>query len=75
MKKNLVDPETMGAAVASVRGLDVAPVAAAKSFTLKDVAKYGGLFTVAVPVLSIVFPQWAVIFKAVGAFLAAVGAV
>lgn len=70
-KNNAVDAETMAAAVESVKPVE--PVAA-KSFTVKDLAKYGGLFTVAVPVLSIVFPQWAVIFKALGSFLAAVGA-
>lgn len=71
-KQNAVDDETMAAAVASVAAVNE-PVAA-KTFTLKDIAKYGGLFTVAVPVLSIVFPQWAVIFKAVGVLLTSVGA-
>lgn len=71
-KNNAVDAETMEAAVASVAAVNE-PVAA-KTFTVKDIAKYGGLFTIAVPVLSIVFPQWAVIFKAVGTLLAAVGA-
>jgi len=52
----------------------VAAPATAKTVTLKDVAKYSGLVVLALPYLATFFPQYALFFKAVGAFIGVLGA-
>lgn len=47
--------------------------AAGKSITLKDVAKYSGIVVLALPYLATFFPQYALFFKAVGAFIGVIG--
>ena len=60
-------------AVVTAKVAVVAAVTEKKTVTVTDIAKWAGVVTLAVPVLSIVFPQWAIIFKALGAFASAIG--
>ena len=69
------DIET-GSVADQVVKVETAAVAAAtvKAVTLKDVAKYSGLVVLALPYLATFFPQYALFFKAVGAFIGVLGA-
>lgn len=69
------DIETGGAVAPVVKAetAAVADPATAKTVTLKDVAKYGGVVVLALPYLATFFPQYALVFKAVGAFLSVLG--
>lgn len=71
------DVETGGVVDTPVVKAETAAVAApatAKTVTLKDVAKYSGVVLLALPYLATFFPQYALFFKAVGAFIGVLGA-
>lgn len=69
------DIEVGGAPAAGVVKVETAAVApAAKSVTVKDIAKYSGLMVLALPYLATFFPQYALFFKAVGAAISVLSA-
>ena len=73
-KNGLIDPATMAAALNSVAAV-VPVVEAVKPSLLKQAAKYTGAILLIVPVASLLFPQYAVVFKGLAAFLQALGSV